>query len=70
MKTFVISFLNLENNLMDIQKVKAKDAASALHRYIDRNCYQYIDADFLPNNVEGIRKYVADCDCAISYMEV
>lgn len=70
MKTFVISFMNLQNNLMDIQKVKAKDAADALYKYIDRNCYGLMDSDFLPKEVENIRKYVADCDCAISYMEV
>ena len=69
MKTFVVSFMNLQNNLMDIQKVVAKDAAEALHRYIDRNCYSIMDSDFLPDEVEDIRRYVADCDCAISYME-
>ena len=69
MKTYVVSFVNLTNNLLDIQKVKAKSAAEALHKYIDRNCYQYIDSDFLPTETEDIRRYVADCDCAISYME-
>ena len=69
MKEFVVSFMNLENNLMDIQKVVAEDAAAAMRKYIDRNCYSIIDSDFLPDEAEDIRRYVADCDCAISYME-
>jgi hypothetical protein len=69
MKEFVVSFMNLENNLMDIQKVVAEDAAAAMRKYIDRNCYGLIDIDFLPDEAEDIRRYVADCDCAISYME-
>ena len=69
MKEFVVSFMNLENNLMDIQKVVAKDAATAMRKYIDRNCYGLMDIDFLPDEAEDIRRYVADCDCAISYVE-
>ena len=70
MKNFVVSFVNFENNLMDIQKIKAKDAAAAMLNYIDRNCYGLMDIDFLPTEVENIRRYVSDCDCAISYIEV
>ena len=69
MKEFVVSFMNLENNLMDIQKVVAEDAVAAMRKYIDRNCYRLMDIDFLPDEAEDIRRYVADCDCAISYME-
>ena len=70
MKNFVVSFMNLETNLMDIQKIEAKDAAAALLKYIDRNCYGLMDIDFLPTEVEDIRRYVNDCDCAIGYVEV
>lgn len=68
MKIFVVSFIDFFDYAMDIQKIKAPTAADALCGYLV--AHRGANINEIPEEVEDIRRYVADNDAAIAYMEV
>lgn len=68
-KKFAISFINFFDNHLDMQMVLAETAADAMRCYLRVN-QGWNTADLKDFNEREIRIYVADCDCAIAYLEI
>lgn len=69
MRTYVVSFINYFDNLLDIQKVVADNSSEAMCKYLKsrEKCWEGLDPK---DSAEQIREYVSNCDCAIAYIEI
>lgn len=70
MRTYVISFIDFMDNLLDIQKIVADNSVEAMCGYLCARDNHWCDIPYSDMSVEEIRKYVSECDCAIAYIEV
>ena len=69
MRTYVVSFIDYFDSLLDIQKVVADNPSEAMCKYLRNRekCWEGLDPE---DPAEQIREYVSNCDCAIAYIEI